>query len=316
MILGLDTSCYTTSLALLAEDGRLLLDKRRPLTVPPGALGLRQADALYQHFKVLPTCLEELLAGLPRGAIQLIAASNRPRPQAGSHMPVFEAAENFGRVLSLGFSVPLCLFSHQEGHIAAALWSLGLELNEPFLSVHLSGGTTELLLVQPTGMGYNIEILGSSDLAAGQFVDRIGVALGLPFPAGPHLEQLAQQATVRDLRLKTAVKGMDISFSGPESAAQRLLAQSVEPAELAWAVFFNIGRSLSKAIQTAARETGCTSVLLAGGVAANHQVKAQVQAECRGLKIRVVQPAYAGDNAVGTAALGRAWLLQGGNDGQ
>ena len=304
MILALDTSCYTTSLALMSDNGCLLSDKRRPLNVPAGSTGLRQSDALYQHFKALPELLAAAVAKIDVAKINAVAAATRPRSVAGSHMPVFEAAANYGRVLSLAWAKPLYAFSHQEGHIAAALWALELAWTEPFLSVHLSGGTTEILLVTPHKAGFTCEILGSSDLPAGQFVDRVGVALGLPFPAGPALEQLAAQAPQAELRLKTAVKGCEISFSGPESAAQRLIKAGANGPELAQAVFANIGRSLSKALRQAANQSGCQKVLLAGGVAANQQIKQQVQAECAGLQIHFAPPAYAGDNAVGIARLG------------
>ena len=304
MILALDTSCYMTSAALMAADGRLLSDKRRLLNVPAGSTGLRQADALYQHFSALPELLAELLLDVDVTAIDAVAAATRPRSVEGSFMPVFEAAANYGKVLSLAWGKPLYAFSHQDGHLAAALWSLNLNWSEPFLSVHLSGGTTELLLVQPRAAGFDVQIVGSSDLPAGQFVDRVGVALGLPFPAGPELEKLAAKAVNKDLRLKTAIKDTQISFTGSESAAQRLIKQGVDGAELAHAVFANIGRSLAKAIQQAAEQSGCKKVLLAGGVAANEQIKRQVSAECRGLEVHFAPPAYTGDNAVGIAVLG------------
>ena len=304
MILAFDTSCYTTSLALLDHDGRLLADKRRLLPVKQGACGLRQSEALFQHMCALPSLLEETLSGT-NVQVQAVAASSRPRPREGSYMPVFLAGAEAARLLSLAWACPLRNFSHQEGHIAAALWSLSLAWQEPFLAAHLSGGTSELLLATPHGHGFSLELLGGSDLPAGQFIDRVGVALGLPFPAGPALEQLAFSAPPASLRLKGSVKGTEMSFSGPESAAQRLIAQGVESAALAQAVFYNIGQNLGQALQAASAICGCKQVLITGGVAANSLIRAWVAQEAQALDLHFAPPAYAGDNAVGIAVMAK-----------
>ncbi|MCL1905886.1 MAG: O-sialoglycoprotein endopeptidase [Clostridiales bacterium] len=306
MILAFDTSCYTTSLALLDDDGRLLADKRRLLPVEQGACGLRQSDALFKHTQALPALLKEALADIPVLKARVVAASTRPRPRKESYMPVFLAGEQAARLLSLAWDRPFLAFSHQEGHIAAALWSMGLDWREPFLAAHLSGGTSELLLACPKKGGLELEIVGSSDLPAGQFVDRVGVGLGLPFPAGPALEKLALGAPASSLRLKGSVKGAEMSFSGPESAAQRLIAQGTDGAALAQAVFVNIGQSLGKALQSAAKACGCKRALITGGVAANSLIRARAEQEASGLDLHFAPPAYAGDNAVGIAVLAAA----------
>jgi N6-L-threonylcarbamoyladenine synthase len=223
-------------------------------------------------------------------------------------MPVFLAGAQAARLLSLAWACPCWDFSHQEGHIAAALWSGELDWREPFLAAHLSGGTSEILLVTPQKPGFALQILGGSDLAAGQFIDRVGVALGLPFPAGPALEQLALSVPPNPLRLKSSQKGAQMSFSGPESAAQRLIAQGVEGAALAQAVLGNIGQGLSRALQAAAASTGCTKALITGGVAANSLIRKQVEQEAQALDLHFAAPAYAGDNAVGIAALAAAQM--------
>jgi N6-L-threonylcarbamoyladenine synthase len=306
MILALDTSCYTTSLAVLDNDGRLLADKRRLLPVKQGFKGLRQSDALFQHMRAMPGLLEEALAGFSQLKIRAVAAANRPRPRQGSYMPVFLAGEEAARLLSLAWACPCHYFSHQEGHIAAALWSLGLKWQEPFLAALLSGGTSEILLVLPKEDGFDIEIAGGCDLPAGQFIDRVGVALGLPCPAGPALEQLALSAPPAALRLKGSVRGAQMSFSGPESAAQRLIAQGVDAAALAQAVLGNIGQGVSQALQAAAAAHNCNRLLITGGVAANSLIRAQVEANTGSLSVHFAPPAYAGDNAVGIAVLAAA----------
>lgn len=302
MILGIDTSCYTTSLAVFDPAGRLLCEKRRLLPVEKGSCGLRQSDALFCHVRQLPQLMEELTAELGPLRPRAVSVSVRPRPRDGSYMPVFLAGQGLARSLAAAWGVPLYQTSHQEGHIAAALWSAGLSWREPFLALHLSGGTGEILAVRPHSAGYDIETVGDTDLPPGQFVDRVGVALGLPFPAGPALEELAGQARGTEFRLSGSVQGTHISFSGPESAAQRAVAAGVEPAQIAAAVLDNIAKSLAKAIENARRQTGLRQVLLAGGVAANQRIRRRLQP----LGVSFAGAKHAGDNACGVALLGLA----------
>ncbi|MDO4733196.1 MAG: O-sialoglycoprotein endopeptidase [Bacillota bacterium] len=303
MILGIDTSCYTTSVALVDVDGRLLAEGRRPLSVARGERGLRQSEGLFSHVKQLPLVMEELMAqAQPEwGPVQAIAVSSRPRPKEGSYMPVFLAGEGLARSLAAAFSCPLFRFSHQEGHIESALASAGLHWKEPFLALHLSGGTGELLFAQPleNAPGFQVELIGDCDLPPGQFVDRVGVALGLPFPAGPHLESLAGDLQ-GEFRLSGSVQGMHISFSGPESAAQRAILAGVEPWAVAAAVLDNIGKSLEKAVRFAMAEYKCRRVIAAGGVAANARIRRRLEK----IGLRFAEPRFAGDNAFGLARLG------------
>ena len=306
MIIGVDTSCYTTSLAVFDPAGRLLCEKRRLLPVAKGHCGLRQSEALFCHVKQLPELMEELAAELGPISPKVVCVSARPRPVAGSYMPVFLAGLGLARSLAASCGASLYQTSHQEGHIAAALWSAGLDWQEPFLALHLSGGTGEILRVAPKPAGYDIATVGDTDLPPGQFVDRVGVALGLPFPAGPELEKLAERATGTDFRLSGSVRGTHISFSGPESAAERAIASGVDPASIAAAVLDNIAKSLAKAIAAAREQTGCQQVLLAGGVAANRRIRKKLAAS----DVSFAAPEYAGDNACGVALLGLAAYRQ------
>ena len=206
-VLGLDTSNYTTSVALF--DGETGVNLGHLLEVRPGELGLRQSDALFQHVKRLPQLLEQLEIG----DIQAVGASTRPRAVEGSYMPCFLAGESQGRGIAAALGVPFYAHSHQQGHLAAAAWSAGRMdlLNAPFLAWHLSGGTTELLLVRPEGTSVTAEIIGgTSDLSAGQLIDRTGVLLGLRFPAGKALDELYAQA---DACYEPRVKLKDLTFS-------------------------------------------------------------------------------------------------------
>lgn len=311
--LGIDTSYYMTSIALVDESGRLLEDRRRPLSVPAGERGHSPAEAVWLHLKSLPEEIEALLRAAG-GSVAAVAASTRPRPVEGAFLPPFKVSEGFGRTVAAALGVPFFATSHQEMHIMAGLWSADKPpAGREFLAVHLSGGTTELLRVVRGQFGFSEELLGGTrDLHAGQFVDRVGVALGLPFPAGPHLERLAAEGTPGVVTLPSSVQGLFVSFSGPETAAQRLVG-STAPAHLAVAVIYCIGKTLEKWLGTAIAETGLKEVLIVGGVAANQilreRLRSKLEHRAVGGRLSFAQPQYSTDNAVGTALLAREGFL-------
>ncbi|KKM11778.1 hypothetical protein SY88_06970 [Clostridiales bacterium PH28_bin88] len=312
VILGLDTSCYTTSVALVDQEGSLLADYRQLLAVPHGEKGLQQAAMIFQHLKNLPRQWEAMGREYHLRQVVGVSASTRPRPVAGSYMPVFTVSEGQGRILAATLGVPFFPTSHQEGHIMAGLWSSRTSLPGRFWVVHLSGGTSELLLVSRQA---NEEVLfasqlvgGTTDLHAGQMVDRVGVTLGLPFPAGPHLEKMARAGEGTSLRIPSAVRGYQFSFSGPESHARRLIASGAEPAEVARAVELCVATTLEKVLRKAIGEHGVRDVLVVGGVAANEFIRRRLQerlaARPVSARLYFADPKYSADNAVGVALIG------------
>ncbi|MGI5891368.1 MAG: O-sialoglycoprotein endopeptidase [Bacillota bacterium] len=307
MILGIDTSCYTTSLAIVDYNGVALADCRQLLQVPDGACGLAQSQALFLHLAQFPQLLQQVYQIVDNKKIKGICASTRPRPVEGSYMPVFRVGGSIARMLADTLNVPFAATSHQEGHLQAALWSLDKPLDEEeFLALHLSGGTGEVLHVKRQKGAFAITIIGDSDLAAGQYIDRIGVAMGLPFPAGSHLEKLARQATGPPIKLPVSVKENHIYFNGPQSAAKRLLDQGEDFNRLAWAVLINIADSLAQAMIFISRQSGIKKVLLAGGVMANSIIKERLLTQLNDhAELYFARADYAGDNAVGVALLGR-----------
>ena len=246
-VLGLDTSNYTTSAAWF--DGAQGHNEGRLLEVQPGRLGLRQSEALFQHVKRLP----EIVKGLEQREIQAVGASTRPREVEGSYMPCFLAGASFGESMAHVLNVPFYAFSHQQGHLAAAAWSAGrLDLLEqPFLAWHLSGGTTELLKVEPEGCSVRAEIIGgASDLSAGQLIDRAGVLLGLAFPAGKALDELAQTEIHSDC-YAVKLKNLTFSLSGIENQIKELAARQKPPAYIASFTLNTIAQVVRRATQEA-----------------------------------------------------------------
>ena len=301
-VLGLDTSNYTTSAAVF--DGERGRNQGRLLEVRPGELGLRQSDALFQHVKHLPEVVEALLGEEGLGTVQAVGASTRPRAVEGSYMPCFLAGASQGQVLSQVLGVPFYAFSHQQGHLAAAAWSAGrLDLlDRPFLAWHLSGGTTELLRVEPEedGVAVRAEILGgTSDISAGQLIDRTGVLLGLSFPAGKGVEKLSRQAQKREY-YKVKVNGLTFSLSGMENKVRQMVQRGEEPAEIAWFAQETVCRVVQACTKAAMEEYPGLPVLCSGGVASNGRLKELLRQNCGAL---FAQPQFSTDNAMGTAVL-------------
>ena len=297
--LGLDTSNYTTSVALF--DGETGTNCSRLLDVAEGQLGLRQSDALFAHVKRLPELVAQLKAACDLSQIGCVAASTRPRAVEGSYMPCFLAGENLGRCLAQVLGVPFYAVSHQQGHLAAALWSAGKTelMDGSFLAWHLSGGTTELLLVQP---GEDLlsasRIGGTSDLAAGQLIDRTGKLLGLRFPAGKALDALSVQAQDAPKPFVPTIRELELSFSGLENKAKALHEAGTPDADVAAFVLHSVCRTVRKVTLKAMQTYPGLPVLFTGGVSSNQMLRKTMP---EGI---FAEPAYSTDNALGVALLG------------
>ncbi len=305
LYMGIDTSAYTTSLALVDQNENLVLDGRLPLPVKEGGLGLRQSDAVFAHLQNLPRLMEseEAASALQKGELLAVAVSTRPRPIKESYMPVFKVGEAFGLFLARTGGLYYLPSTHQEGHVMAGLWSAGLPPGR-YLAVHLSGGTTEILSAEEQKPGHlKLEMLGGgADLNAGQFIDRIGRAMGLGFPAGPGLESLARKGRTGAVVLPVAVKGGEVSFSGPASQAERLLDQDCRREDLARAVEVCIADSISRAVGNLAHKPGsCRGLLAVGGVMANRFIRERLVEKLRQWELFFAGSEFSSDNAAGPA---------------
>ncbi|HZJ84525.1 MAG TPA: peptidase M22 [Syntrophomonadaceae bacterium] len=307
--LGIDTSLYTTSLAVVDDKFNLIWEKRIPLTVEKGHRGLRQSEALFLHIKNLPISFEELSLNV-NGGYGAIAVSSTPRPITGSYMPVFKVGESQAIGLSTMLKIPLYLVSHQEGHIMAGIVDNRELLAEAeFLAAHFSGGTSEFINVKKGFTNYfEIDTCFSGlDLHAGQLVDRVGVALGLPFPAGTYLEELALNARSFNISFPAAVKKAGFSFSGAETMAIKLINQGEPKEEIAYGVLRMIANTIEKAILMESKKHGLKKVLLVGGVMANALIRQRLinrlEHPAVGIKLFFARPELSTDNAVGVALL-------------
>lgn len=316
LVLGIDTSNYTTSVALTDSHQNVIKDERILLSVKQGERGLRQSNALFQHQENLPKLLHRLLPEY-RERIGAVSVSSRPRPVEGSYMPVFLAGCQTGKILADAFGVPYFEFSHQEGHLKAASFTTDLDWDKPFLAWHLSGGTCELLMVDSTG----IDIIGGSlDISFGQLLDRFGVAMDLQFPCGKALDMMAlaardhwkeERGQLKDPLFKPiARKGLEFNLSGLETQILRLYeSEEIAPELLVYALFEEICRCLYKVTSKAVEQTGVDQVLFTGGVSASRYVRDrwnELQKKNYKLKFQTVfgDPVHSSDNAVGTSILG------------
>ena len=310
---GFDTSNYTTSAAVCRReaDGSLSVTAncKIPLPVGEGARGLRQSDAVFHHTRHLPAILEQMKPYVADGQVCAVGASAKPRDAADSYMPCFlvglGAAESFG----VGAGVPTYRVSHQSGHIMAALYGSGALsdglLNESeFLAFHVSGGTTEAVIAKPRIGGFDVEIVGGTkDLHAGQVIDRIGVKMGLPFPCGAAMENLANTYEGKIPTMKRSVADGYCNLSGIENRSVQLLEQTGDAAAVSAFVLDVLARILADMTnQIRAARGADLPVIFAGGVMSNRRIRPYL-AEAVGGRVYFAPPAFSADNAAGVALL-------------
>ena len=304
IVIGIDTSNYTTSLAAADQDGRIISDRRKLLTVKPGERGLRQQEAFFQHVANIPSLFDELITDIGDCKVDGISCSTRPRPVEGSYMPVFSAGESFARVLAGAYVCPLHTYSHQEGHVAAASHGTPLEGADDFVFFHLSGGTTEAVMLP------EYEMVGKTlDISFGQLIDRAGVALGMDFPCGREMDGLAMSAGPDDAISLPVIKVKDgtVNLSGIESACQRYIGQdeTVDKASFSGELFSLIADALKKMTVQIKEKTGMSRFLFAGGVSSSQYISRKLQESLPDdIEIYFGKPELCRDNAVGTALLG------------
>ncbi len=301
MFFGIDTSCYTTSVAIVNENLDLVADMRLPLEVGEGRRGLRQSEGVFIHTRNLPQIMEKLAKEVDFAQIKAVGASVFPRRAKDSYMPVFVTGKSFGISVAAICKAPFYSFSHQEGHLEAAIHFSRAAVPPRFLALHISGGTTELLEVEKQEDEYMLKAVGESlDLHAGQLIDRVGVAMGLAFPCGAFLDKISSLAQ-KPIALPISVKGTNINFSGAEAKALQAIGKE-KAEDIAAGLFTCIAGSLAKAIRAAMEQTGNKSIVCAGGVAANRIICKKLS-EIQGLLCHMAPPRYATDNACGLALL-------------
>lgn len=318
LFLGIDTSNYRTSAAVIDSECRILQQKAELLDVPEGKRGLRQSDAFFMHCNRLPGYIEEIFGSIDPASIKAVGVSERPRRVEGSYMPCFIAGVNAGREIASALRVPVYGFSHQEGHAAAVMENDAAVTDSDTLFFHLSGGTTEALLCRPDNHGYSMEIIGGTrDISVGQLFDRFGVAMGMPFPSGRFLDDTAFEALEKsgfDIKLakKTGVipklklnEGY-FNLSGAETRLMRYADEqgTVSPSDVIADLFASVSELLINDAQYLRDRYCADNIYMAGGVASSRTFRA-IASRSNIRDIYFGSPELSGDNAVGIALLAR-----------
>ena len=308
IVLGIDTSNYTTSLCIADTSGNVLKNIKCPLPVKEGEVGLRQSDAVFHHTKNLPCAFRRADGIIAESRVVAVGVSDRPRDAEGSYMPCFLSGVAAATALSESIGSPLYTNSHQAGHIQAAMYSSGM-LSQygggRFIAFHVSGGTTEMLLCEKTDDGIGVSIIGETlDLNAGQAVDRTGVMLGLDFPCGVHIERLALEYYANNPRVGgfgVSVKGTSCCLSGVENKAKALYAESADAGYTSAFVLEYIAKTLIKMTAAAIEQYGRCPLLYAGGVMSNGIIRDRIREKHPSAYFAA--PEFSSDNATGTALL-------------
>ena len=302
LFLGIDTSNYTTSCAVYNDQTDEMVMRKNLLNVKSGEVGLRQSEAVFQHVVNLPRLMDQL--PVDRAHIAAVCASSRPRSVDGSYMPCFNVGMGSAKQIAHCLNVPFYEQSHQKGHVAAALYSAGQTglFQRSFIAFHVSGGTTEALLVSPDDKELiRCELIARSlDLKAGQAIDRVGVALGLDFPCGGELDLLAR-SSVAGFRIRPALKGNDCCLSGVQNKCEQMINEGCPREDVALYCILYIKETLSQMTGRLLDKYGEIPLVFAGGVMCNSMIKKEFSERFGAF---FAQPQYSSDNAAGIAYLG------------
>ena len=309
---GFDTSNYTTSAAVCTLEGEVIANIKAPLPVKSGECGLRQSDAVFAHVKNLPAVADRLRDALVQRRVLAVGCSARPRDSEGSYMPCFLSGVAAARSFAAPLNVPVFDFSHQNGHVMAAVYSAGVKegfLQKPFFAFHVSGGTTEVLHVTPTDNGFDVKLVANTeDLNAGQAIDRIGVMMGLSFPCGKEIEALAKENTQKIPRARVCVKNGNCNLSGLQNLAFRMFEETHDVRAVSAFTLSFIADTLCEMTRHLDRIDPTLPIVYAGGVMSNRYLQER-------LSLRkdtfFAEPAFSADNAAGIALLCRARYLKG-----
>ncbi len=300
--LGIDTSDYTTSVALIDENKNIIQQKKL-LPVKDGELGLRQSDAVFHHTAQLHSLYTDLIKEIDPADIKAVGVSTKPRPIEGSYMPCFSVGANTAKIISATLRVPFYEFSHQEGHIAAAIFSSKADelFEKDFIAFHVSGGTTEAVLAEPYDYGFKLDIIASTlDLNAGQAIDRVGLMLGFKFPCGKELEKNALSYDGELKVKKPTLKNENCCLSGIENICRDLYNNNSSKEYISAYCLKYIENTLGEMTDKLLDKYGKLPLLYAGGVMSNSIIRSSFEKKYNAY---FAEPVFSADNAAGIAYL-------------
>ena len=321
-ILAIESSCDETAAAVV-RDGRQVLSNEVLSQADMHAIygGVVPEIASRNHIKVVSRLAEEAVkkAGLEKSGLDAIAVTAAP-----GLIGALLVGVNFAKGAALALDIPLIPVHHVRGHIAANFIAFP-ELEPPFLCLAISGGNTAIVDVRDYT---DMSILGSThDDAAGECFDKAARVLGLPYPGGLPLQNLAEGGDDSAFRLPHAkIDGhpFDMSFSGLKTAVVNIVhtaeqrGEELDRAGLAASFQRAVSDALVPRTMDAARELGYDTVVVAGGVAANKRIRADFEAACErdGLRLFVPPLKLCGDNAAMIGCQGYYEYMSGARAGQ
>ena len=302
VFVGIDTSNYTTSCAICDLNGFVLENYKALLPVKNGENGLRQSDAVFAHVKNFEIIANYIKQKHAEYEIVAVGYSAYPRDCKDSYMPCFLVGKAVAEMICSLYNIDIFKFSHQMGHVQAAIYSAGLDTSDDFLAFHVSGGTTEVLHVLPCENTYKIgQIGGTIDLNAGQAIDRIGVKMGLQFPCGRAMESLALQNTEKIPSFNVCVNEYECNLSGLENLAENLFVKTSNPSLVSAFVFEFISKTLIKIATNLRNKYPNKAIVFAGGVMSNSIIQKKLSNSFE--NVYFAKPEFSADNAAGIAIL-------------
>ncbi len=303
-ILGIDTSAYTTSVSIIdMNDNNIIYDSRKKLNVPKKSVGLRQQEAVFQHLGNIPEILNEF--NINFNEIHIISVSSKPRNFEDSYMPVFMVGKNYGQVLSKSCDAKLIEYSHQEGHVSAALIDYYKNIKHPFLTIHISGGTTEFLLTKKVKKGFEFKILGGTkDITFGQLIDRLGVFMKFPFPSGKKMEEFINDKN-NVIRMPKISGNTYINLSGIENFLKdKYISKKYTNEEIISSLFDYIKKCILHIIKEINKDYYFNSIVITGGVSSNNYLRYNIEKQLsKDFKIIFPNIGCSTDNALGNCFL-------------
>lgn len=309
ILLGIETSCDETSVAIV-KNGREILANviSSQVEIHKQFGGVVPEVASRQHVEAILPIIEEALAQANVGLHDIDAVAVTYGPGlVGALLIGLSTAKSIAYALDL----PLIGVHHIAGHIYANRFQQ--EFRFPLISLVVSGGHTELVLMQEHS-SYEV-IGGTRDDAAGEAYDKVARALGLPYPGGPEIDRLAAEG--QDIlsypRAYLEADSYDFSFSGLKSAVLNSINQAKQkggelaPVDVAASFQASVVEVLVSKTLRAAKAKGAKQILLAGGVAANRTLRSELQKACKEAEIELLIPplSLCTDNAAMIAAAGQ-----------
>lgn len=301
-ILGIDTSAYTTSIALVdADNNKVLADERKVLEVEKGQKGLRQQEAVFQHLKNFPEIFKNINYNLSN--VKIVSVSSKPRNEENSYMPVFTVGQNYGKVIAHSLNCKLLEYSHQENHIAASLINDYKDVDN-VLAVHVSGGTTEFISAKKSIKGFETKILGGTkDITFGQLIDRMGILMDFPFPCGMHMENYLKGKSFEEIKPPSISGDAYINLSGMENYYTNLYINQKKSKEaIIYSLFKYIAHCTIHILHNLS-DNKFETIIISGGIASNSYIRNFIENSINNHKILFPTIRNSSDNGVGLAYL-------------